>query len=97
MSFFDKLSIYNYLTEFINFRNSTSSSEEFDVSQRVTYANKIYNFHVLNGKIDCGVTSVDFYQCEKETLQEATAKSVEIMQPMKINLLNQNPIHDYFR
>lgn len=97
MSFFDKLSIYNYLTEFINFRNSTSSSEEFDVSQRVIYANKIYNFHVLNGEIDCEVTSVDFYQCEKETLQEATAKSVEIMQSMKINLLNQNPIHDYFR
>ena len=68
MSFFDKLSSYNYLTEFINFDNSASSSEELDVSQRATYANKICNFHVLNGEIDSEVTSVDFCQCDNETL-----------------------------
>ena len=33
MTFFDKLSDYNYFNEFINFDTLASSSEQLDVSQ----------------------------------------------------------------
>ena len=94
----DKLSGYNYFNEFINSDNSASSSEELDVIfdkciDAVVSPNKTCNFHVLNGENDSEVTTVD--SCKSETLQEAAAKFVEIMQ-MKIRLLNQNSIHNYF-
>lgn len=72
MNFFDKLSGFNYLNEFINFNNSASSLDELDVTQigwreaifnkyidSVGNPNKTCNFHVLNGANDSEVTSVE--------------------------------------